>query len=109
MKCLPPANKPLPVEISTCNHYLKSELAELDQRLVIIALGKIAHDAVLTALQLKRSQFVFAHNAVHRLESGQILVDSYHCSRYNTQTRRLTEAMFHDVFKTAVKLIDAGK
>lgn len=108
VKCLPPANKPLPVEIRTCNHYLYSELSEISDKLVILALGRIAHDAVLAALQLKRSHFVFRHHAVHRLDDKRTLVDSYHCSRYNTQTRRLTEAMFNDVFSTAVKLIRAN-
>lgn len=109
VKCLPPANKPLPVEIRTCNHYLSSELAAASGKLVILALGRIAHDAVLTALQLKRSRFAFAHHAVHQLDDRRSLVDSYHCSRYNTQTRRLTEPMFNDVFATAVKLINANR
>ena len=108
-KCLPPANKPLPEEIRTCNHYLGSELAGIPGKLVILALGRIAHDAVLAALQLKRSRFTFAHQAVHRLDDRRSLVDSYHCSRYNTQTRRLTAPMFNDVFTTAVKLINANR
>ena len=96
-------------EIRTCNHYLGSELAGIPGKLVILALGRIAHDAVLAALQLKRSRFTFAHQAVHRLDDRRSLVDSYHCSRYNTQTRRLTAPMFNDVFTTAVKLINANR
>jgi uracil-DNA glycosylase len=73
---------------------------------VIIALGSIAHNAVLKAMGEKLSQYKFAHNAKHRLPDGKQLIDSYHCSRYNTQTKRLTEPMFHKVFKSAKALID---
>lgn len=98
VKCLPPANKPTTEEEKTCNPYFKAELDSLPDNALLLALGGVAHKAVLRALGLKQSQYKFAHNAVHKLD-GLTLVNSYHCSRYNTQTRRLTEAMFHDVFR----------
>ena len=99
VKCLPPENKPTTQEINICNDFLSAELDTLPDDLVIIALGTIAHKAVLRALGLKLSAYAFAHGAKHKLPSGHILIDSYHCSRYNTQTRRLTPAMFHKIFK----------
>jgi uracil-DNA glycosylase len=107
VKCLPPANKPLPQEIQTCNPYLRAELRGLKGNVVILVLGRIAHEAVLRALDLKPKDYPFAHHAVHELPDGRYLLDSYHCSRYNTQTRRLTSEMFRAVFTTAVKLINA--
>lgn len=104
VKCLPPDNKPLPVEIKTCNAYLRAELAQSPCARVLIALGTIAHAAVLKACDLRAAQFRFAHGAVHRIDERRILLDSYHCSRYNTQTRRLTPAMFEAVFARAVEL-----
>ena len=98
VKCLPPQNKPEPGEVRRCNVHLKSELAALPTRAAILALGTIAHQAVLMALELRRADYAFAHGARHLLPSGQALFDSYHCSRYNTQTRRLTADMFRDVF-----------
>jgi uracil-DNA glycosylase family 4 len=100
VKCLPPENKPEPAEIRTCNGYLKAELESAEEIRVILALGLVAHKAVLMALGLKQSALKFAHGARHALPDGRVLVDSYHCSRYNTQTRRLTSADFHDVFRT---------
>jgi len=97
VKCLPPQNKPTPAEMRTCNDYLAADLATLPAGGAILALGRIAHDATLTALGEKRSAFTFAHGATHALPAGT-LFDSYHCSRYNTNTRRLTPAMFHSVF-----------
>ncbi len=99
VKCLPPANKPLPAEIKSCNGYLRAELEQSRRVRAILALGTIAHAAVLHALSLAPARFAFAHGAEHRLTEGQTLVDSYHCSRYNTQTRRLTTAMFEAVVK----------
>lgn len=99
VKCVPPENKPETSEIVRCNVYLKAELAELPARAAILALGLIAHKAVLLALDLKQRAFPFAHAAAHLLPDGRRLYDSYHCSRYNTQTRRLTPAMFHAVFQ----------
>jgi uracil-DNA glycosylase len=108
VKCLPPANKPLGEEISACNDYLAHELADLPAHAVVIALGRIAHDAVLRALGEKRARRVFAHGAVHAgLGRDLCLVDSYHCSRYNTQTRRLTGAMFDAVFAQALSELDS--
>jgi len=101
VKCLPPQNKPEPGEINTCNTYLKTELAGLKPGSVLLALGTIAHQSVLKALGLKLSEYKFAHGAEHALPN-LTLVDSYHCSRYNTQTKRLTEAMFHAVFRDIV-------
>jgi uracil-DNA glycosylase family 4 len=113
VKCVPPGNKPTPAEIRTCNRYLAAELAvgRASARLpppVLLALGSIAHNAALRALALKPSQYKFAHAAEHELPTGQILVNSYHCSRYNTQTRRLTEQMFVDVFARARNLLDVN-
>ena len=101
MKCLPPENKPLPAEIKTCNRYLAAELESLPSVKVLLALGLVAHEAVLLAAGLKRSALKFAHGAEHQMPGGRILFDSYHCSRYNTQTRRLTEEMFGKVLKSA--------
>ena len=98
VKCLPPENKPLPDEIRMCNGFLGAELAQLPKGTAILALGLIAHSAVLMALKLKKSAFVFGHGARHMLPDGRTLFDSYHCSRYNTQTRRLTAEGFGSVF-----------
>ena len=98
VKCLPPANKPTPTEVRTCNGYLAADLATIPEGGVILALGRIAHEATLRALGKKPSDFIFAHGARHPLEGGRLLVDSYHCSRYNTNTRRLTPAMFRAAF-----------
>lgn len=104
VKCLPPENKPLPKEIATCNRYLAAELAALDSVKVVLALGTVAHEATLVAAGLKRSAARFAHGAEHQLPDGRVLVDSYHCSRYNTQTRRLTPEMFKTVLRRAATL-----
>ena len=106
VKCVPPENKPTPAEIRSCNRFLTAELSRVSARSVLLALGSIAHNAALRALMLKPSEYKFAHAAEHELPTGQILLDSYHCSRYNTQTRRLTEKMFADVFARARKLVD---
>jgi uracil-DNA glycosylase len=98
VKCLPPENKPEGAEITQCNRFLAAELAGLPE-VTILALGNVAHAAVLKALGLKASAYKFGHAARHALPDGRTLYDSYHCSRYNTQTRRLTEAMFHQVFE----------
>lgn len=103
VKCVPPGNKPDGSEIRRCNAYLAAEIAALPGLEVILALGRIAHDAVLMALGQRRSAFVFGHAAEHRID-GVHLIDSYHCSRYNTQTRRLTPEMFRSVMSRAVEL-----
>jgi len=104
VKCLPPQNKPIGSEVNTCNQWLAQELTELPDNFVIVALGGVAHKAVIKALALKQSDYKFAHAAEHQLAKG-ILIDSYHCSRYNTQTRRLTTKMFETVFKRAKILL----
>jgi uracil-DNA glycosylase family 4 len=101
VKCVPPGNKPTPQEIRTCNRYLAAELAGLPPGTVILALGAIAHGAVLRGYGLKAAVAKFAHGAGYALPGGRYLVDSYHCSRYNTNTRRLTEEMFRDVIGRA--------
>ncbi|MFO1399242.1 MAG: uracil-DNA glycosylase [Burkholderiales bacterium] len=98
VKCLPPENKPTPAEVRTCNGFLAADLRTVPEGGVILALGRIAHDAVVRALALKAADFPFAHGATHALAGGRLLVDSYHCSRYNTNTGRLTEPMFRSVF-----------
>jgi uracil-DNA glycosylase family 4 len=109
VKCVPPENKPTPAEIRTCNRFLTAELTRLSTPSVLLALGSIAHSAALRALALKPSAYKFAHAAEHDLPAGHILLNSYHCSRYNTNTGRLTEKMFADVFARARKLVDALK
>lgn len=104
VKCVPPANKPVGAEVRNCRAFLLDELHQESYRLVL-ALGRIAHDAVLAAFGIKLSQHTFGHAAEHQLHDGLVLLDSYHCSRYNTQTRRLTESMFHDVFDRATALL----
>ena len=108
VKCLPPANKPLPAEIQQCNRYLRVELASAGQGSVFLALGRIAHEAVLRAFGLKPSVFGFRHGGEHRLPAGQVLLDSYHCSRYNTNTKRLTTEMFERVVGRARELVTTG-
>jgi uracil-DNA glycosylase family 4 len=105
VKCLPPQNKPVGQEINACNAFLRAEIADMSVGSVILALGSIAHQAVLKALGLKLSAHRFGHANEFSLASGQVLLDSYHCSRYNTQTRRLTPAMFQAVFGRARELI----
>ena len=107
VKCLPPGNKPVGAEISTCTAYLANELATLPARSIVVALGGIAHRAVIRAGGLRQADFRFAHGAEHRLDERMLLLDSYHCSRYNTNTRRLTPAMFRAVFARARELIES--
>ena len=106
VKCLPPANMPLPAEIRECNAYLKAELSVLPADAAVLALGRIAHDAVLRALGLSSRGRAFTHGAEHHLDNGGRLFDSYHCSRYNTNTRRLTTAMFEQVFRAVLRHLD---
>jgi uracil-DNA glycosylase family 4 len=104
VKCLPPQNKPAADEVRRCNRFLAAELSAVKPR-AVLALGVVAHQAVLMACGLKPSAYAFGHHAVHALPGatpgaqGLVLFDSYHCSRYNTQTRRLTEAMFEAVMR----------
>ncbi len=106
VKCLPPQNKPNPQEIAACRPFFDTQMAALPKVRVVIALGKIAHDAAVRAASGRLAAFPFAHGAVHLLPNDRHLVDSYHCSRYNTNTGRLTPAMFADVFRTALALGD---
>ena len=103
VKCVPPENKPDGAEIRRCNTYIAAEIAALPSIRVILALGRIAHEAVLMALGQRRSAFKFGHAAEHTID-GRHFIDSYHCSRYNTQTRRLTPEMFRAVMSRAVEL-----
>jgi len=100
VRCVPPQNKPTGAETKTCRGFLEARLGALPKLKAILALGRIAHDSTLPALGLKRTSFTFGHNAAHDLGNGITLFDSYHCSRYNVNTRRLTEEMFHDVFRS---------
>ena len=104
VKCLPPDNKPVGAEINTCNAFLANELATLPKDAVVLALGGIAHRAIVKARGLRQAEFKFAHAAVHDLDGFRML-DSYHCSRYNTNTGRLTEDMFDAVFAQARSLL----
>lgn len=104
VKCVPPQNKPLPAEIRTCNAYLAQEIRDLKGVQVFLSLGRVAHEAVLLAQNLPRGQYAFAHGREHRLNAAQVMLNSYHCSRYNTQTRRLTGEMFRAVLARACQL-----
>jgi uracil-DNA glycosylase family 4 len=109
VRCVPPQNKPTTQEVKICNDYLRQELAKLDPGAVVLALGSVAHGAVLRALSLRPADYKFAHAAQHSLPEGLVFVDSYHCSRYNTQTKRLTEKMFRAVFKSIRGLLEASR
>jgi uracil-DNA glycosylase family 4 len=99
VRCVPPENKPTPAEIAACRPFFAARLAALPDVAILLALGRIAHDQVISAAGLKRAQFQFAHGARHDLRPGLVLFDSFHCSRYNTNTGRLTETAFHAVFE----------
>jgi len=105
VKCLPPQNKPVTAEIKQCNHYLQAELAGLATGSVVLSLGGIAHQSVLRALGLKLSAHPFGHGVEYEANGLQLL-SSYHCSRYNTQTKRLSAAMFEQVFERAKALLE---
>jgi len=107
VKCLPPDNKPTGAEVRACNRFLSAELAAPGAPRVLLALGKVAHDAVLQALGLRVSAFRFGHGAAYTLPDGRLLIGSYHCSRYNTNTRRLTPEMFDAVVAHARTAVDA--
>ncbi len=105
VKCLPPDNKPVGAEINTCNRFLANELQTLPPGSVVVALGGIAHRAIIKAMGLRQADYKFAHAALHELGQFRVL-DSYHCSRYNTNTRRLTAAMFDAIFAGVRDLLD---
>jgi uracil-DNA glycosylase len=98
VRCVPPQNKPTPQEIVSCRSYLDKAVAALTDLKAVVALGRIAHDSVLKAMALRIAAFPFAHGAIHHLPNGLPLFDSYHCSRYNTNTGVLTPKMFAEVF-----------
>ncbi len=98
VRCAPPENKPTPEEITTCRGYFTARVATLPNLQIMLALGRIAHDQTLTALGQRKSLFPFAHGARHELGNDRILYDSFHCSRYNTNTGKLTTDMFRSVF-----------
>jgi len=99
VRCVPPQNKPVGSEINACRPFLVAEIEAMTRLEIILALGSIAHNSVLRTLGYKQSACKFGHAAIHALPGGPALVDSYHCSRYNTNTGRLTTKMFHDVFR----------
>jgi uracil-DNA glycosylase family 4 len=98
VKCLPPENKPNHEEINNCNKFLQSEINQLKQGSILLALGLIAHNSIMTSLGLIKREYKFSHGRRHNLPNNIVMYDSYHCSRYNTQTKRLTEKMFQEVF-----------
>lgn len=107
VRCVPPANKPTPAEIKTCLGRLQARIASLPKVRTLLALGRVAHDAALSALDVRKSAHPFAHGARHELPGGLVLFDSFHCSRYNTNTGRLTPDMFRSVF--AAMAMDLGR
>ena len=108
VRCVPPQNKPVGAEIAACRPFLESEIGAMPNLRVILALGGIAHQAVIRTLGHKLSAHKFSHRARHDLAGGLTVIDSYHCSRLNTNTGRLTEAMFHEVFDDIREHLDAA-
>ena len=108
VRCVPPQNKPTGEEIVTCRQFLIATI-KAHEPAAFLVLGRIAHDSLLSALGERRAKFAFGHGAEHKLSSGARLFDSYHCSRYNTNTGVLTEAMFEDVVGRAAKAIASGR
>jgi len=106
VRCVPPQNKPVGAEINACRPFLEQEIAAMSKLEIIVALGGISHGTVLGALGQRKAAWKFAHAALHKLPDAPLLVDSYHCSRYNTNTGRLTEDMFHDVFRAVRATLD---
>lgn len=106
VRCVPPQNKPTPLEARTCLPFFSARIAALPHLKAVLALGRIAHDSVLVERQVKRTQAAFAHQASHDIGGGVRLFDSYHCSRYNTNTGRLTTEMFHAVFRDIRAFLD---
>jgi len=103
VRCVPPENKPTTSEVAACGAFLKAEVKALENLKIILSLGRVSHEAVLKALAVRSRDAPFAHGAIHKLGEGKpTLIDSYHCSRYNTQTGRLTPAMFRQVVGQAV-------
>jgi uracil-DNA glycosylase family 4 len=107
VRCVPPENKPTPTEIATCGAFLKARIGDLPNVKAILALGRVAHESTLSVLGCRRAQYPFAHGRRHDLPSGVALFDSFHCSRYNTNTRRLTPEMFRAVFAGVRQFVPA--
>lgn len=108
VRCVPPKNAPTPAEVNTCRRFLTGEFDALSDLKAIVALGGVAHRSVIAGYGLRQAAFPFGHGVLHRLPDGPVLADSYHCSRYNTNTGRLTADMFRAVFADVRRLIDAG-
>ena len=106
VRCVPPENKPSPDEIACCRPFLAARIASLDRLEAILVLGRIAHDQTLAALGLRKALFPFSHGAQHEIKPGLAIFDSFHCSRYNTNTGRLTPDMFRAVFSSIRTLLD---
>jgi uracil-DNA glycosylase family 4 len=106
VRCVPPENKPTPAEIGMCRQFLAGQIKSLPHLRALVALGRIAHDSTLSALGLRRAAYTFAHGARHALPTGHLLFDSYHCSRYNTNTGVLTPDMFRAVFSAVRRDLD---
>jgi uracil-DNA glycosylase family 4 len=109
VRCLPPQNKPTPQEINTCRPFLADALAALPKLRVVVALGRIAHESTVRAFGSKLSEAPFGHASLHSLPSGARLIDSYHCSRYNQNTRVLTAEMFEAVFQKAIEVLNEDR
>lgn len=105
VRCVPPQNKPIGEEIKTCRNFLKNRLEQLPNLKLLIVLGRIAHESVVATFGGKQKDFKFAHGALHNMPTGHKVLDSYHCSRYNTNTGRLTKEMFEDIFETASQFL----
>ena len=105
VRCVPPQNKPITSEVVACSKFLQDELTRLQHLQVVLALGTLAHNAILRSLGYAQKSAKFSHGAIHQLPTGYVLADSYHCSRYNTNTGRLTKKMFEDVFTGIQRLI----
>ncbi len=108
VRCVPPENRPLPEEARQCRFFLSAEMATMPRLQAIVVLGRVAHESILAARGLKKSALPFRHGALYRLAGDVLLADSYHCSRYNTKTGRLTETMFRDVFRQVMDTVATG-
>jgi len=107
VRCVPPQNKPVGAEINVCRDFLSAEIESMANLRVVLALGTVSHASLLRSFGLRQKDWPFGHGQLHELPNGLVLADSYHCSRYNTNTRRLTEEMFHNVFSEIVSLVRA--
>ena len=108
VRCVPPQNKPTGAEIANCRSFLEGRIEAMARLEVILSLGRIAHDSVLSAFKMRKSDHAFGHGNRHLAEGGPVLFDSYHCSRYNTNTGRLTAEMFEAVFAAIRRALDSA-